>query len=1123
MRSLDTQSVALKTLFLILFVLFSGYWAYLVVDIYFASPSHAISPIAGFWLPLVLSFVGFALYQWYRFHRLSTSGSTNGISIWQGTLAFIGIHFLVCVAYGGFVVESAQGQQISASMIALSTWIKSLGFAVLPLMLLWVTSATGFRLLGFLGLHTGARISRSSMILLSVALGMAGYLILLSLIWALGWFHLPVVWLITIAYALIGMGSYGPGARALIASSTHKITERSDLARSMIRHAFGVAVMIFFASFFISILRPFPIGWDDLGVYMNYPRLIALSGESAQMGLIAWQHFTAIGFLFSSPTQAFYLSELGGLMMLIATYLGLKVLLDEHTGKTSVAPMVWAAAIISLPMVVFHLAKDMKVDPALYTLSVAALVALCLAFRLDRRWAGLSDTTMIGWKEYIALPQSRLIIIAGLLTGVAFAVKLTTLMLLISGMAMIAFRYTRKTGLVALIFSVFGVFTMANLWKFLNLDILSSEGSLRIAVGGLLLALSGLLLLSILLSAHRARLRTMGVMLTLFVGSFALSMSPWLIKNLVEVSFAPTSLSQVIYGKSQAFVPDLTRIYTPEELEQKEKERLSHITSASGKTANEDLGRYMGYEEWLNNALKLPRNLTTQVNQGGEFTNIWFFFLALVPLASLALFRHRLIGLGVLSMLVFLSLYYFAPGAEANLSAVFGRISYPLGYALLFALVMIAMIALLVSYRRSSEDSESDHAHIRDIRAIVVAISVYGMLFWVSSFGIVWYGILIYFLFLVVIFAGMRLIDRELNTLIGDRLHLMTSASVMLIGFFVFIVAIPHAWSNIKTSGYLEYKIGAMTSEAASFAYRGGNLEVLSRLNVADQKQAVTTVIQAARQDQIKETIARYQPQTLTDLDAILTQIERQLSGSQLSALYLSDIATLRSALYRYILTPPEDNLNQDKIYRIGTFLTYYIRNNHQRYLDDSLVMEYERIIASSDDDLAAKRLEWLGVNHLLLDLNAATIDRDPTRKLTTRYEGLLANMRSDRLNLVYTDSPCLELALYKKKSLSREDYLLLAHTNSESYLSLSGSSQKSIISRTQKLSLCRSEITEILMSSDTTQIPAFLRPYKSYLTAEKITDRAKVSEIVTQIVPNQSWMALFEIKKGSDKAESNQ
>lgn len=62
--------------------------------------------------------------------------------------------------------------------------------------------------------------------------------------------------------------------------------------------------------------------------------------------------------------------------------------------------------------------------------------------------------------------------VAGLLTGVAFAVKLTTLMLLIAGIVMIAFRYARKRGMMAVILAIFGVFTFANLWKFLNLDIL---------------------------------------------------------------------------------------------------------------------------------------------------------------------------------------------------------------------------------------------------------------------------------------------------------------------------------------------------------------------------------------------------------------------------------------------------------------------------------------------------------------------------------------------------------------------------------------------------------------------------------------------------------------------------
>lgn len=198
----------------------------------------------------------------------------------------------------------------------------------------------------------------------------------------------------------------------------------------------------------------------------------------------------------------------------------------------------------------------------------------------------------------------------------------------------------------------------------------------------------------------------MSVMIALFVTSFALSLSPWLIKNLCEVGFAPTSLGQVLTGKNQAFNPDLSRIYTPEELLQKEHERSSHITSASGKTANEDLGRYMGYEDGLNNALKLPRNLTTQVNQAGEFTNIGFFFLSLVPLALLAFFRHRLIAIGMLAGFIMMSLYYFVAPTQAEISAFFATIQYPLGYAIIFGLVLMFLLTLLVAYRNSEDDSE---------------------------------------------------------------------------------------------------------------------------------------------------------------------------------------------------------------------------------------------------------------------------------------------------------------------------------------------------------------------------------------------------------------------------------
>lgn len=44
---------------------------------------------------------------------------------------------------------------------------------------------------------------------------------------------------------------------------------------------------MFFITFILSVslinaLRPMPIGWDDLGVYMNFPKIMATSGELLQ-------------------------------------------------------------------------------------------------------------------------------------------------------------------------------------------------------------------------------------------------------------------------------------------------------------------------------------------------------------------------------------------------------------------------------------------------------------------------------------------------------------------------------------------------------------------------------------------------------------------------------------------------------------------------------------------------------------------------------------------------------------------------------------------------------------------------------------------------------------------------
>lgn len=92
------------------------------------------------------------------------------------------IHLLACIAYGSFVVRQSPEADVTMLMIAFPLWVKSIGFSVLPIALLLMSSATGFALLKKMKIEMSARISRSSILLLSGAAGMAGYLIVLNIL-----------------------------------------------------------------------------------------------------------------------------------------------------------------------------------------------------------------------------------------------------------------------------------------------------------------------------------------------------------------------------------------------------------------------------------------------------------------------------------------------------------------------------------------------------------------------------------------------------------------------------------------------------------------------------------------------------------------------------------------------------------------------------------------------------------------------------------------------------------------------------------------------------------------------------------------------------------------------------
>ena len=58
---------------------------------------------------------------------------------------------------------------------------------------------------------------------------------------------------------------------------SYDLKNPSDTLALIINEAHLLLITLLLSVNFLNVYRPFPIGWDDLGVYMNYPKILAQS------------------------------------------------------------------------------------------------------------------------------------------------------------------------------------------------------------------------------------------------------------------------------------------------------------------------------------------------------------------------------------------------------------------------------------------------------------------------------------------------------------------------------------------------------------------------------------------------------------------------------------------------------------------------------------------------------------------------------------------------------------------------------------------------------------------------------------------------------------------------------
>lgn len=333
--------------------------------------------------------------------------------------------------------------------------------------------------------------------------------------------------------------------------------------------------------------------------------------------------------------------------------------------------------------------------------------------------------------------------------------------------------------------------------------------------------------------------------------------------------------------------------------------------------------------------------------------------------------------------------------------------------------------------------------------------------------------------------------------------------SVLIVLPYFLVSVIPHAWNNLPEDG-LDFKVWKTSEYEGIFQNRPEYVKVLEKFNLKDSSIVRDEVLKSIANPDLKKILDTYQNADLSEIVRVLEmaqQLGREKQTPQYQALALESRKT-KERIYDALLYPKQGNRNTEKIYRMGTFMTYYITQNRTRYYDDSLISAFGAYFIGKDRDATAENLKKLGIKYMLVDLNAATIDQDPRRDLTRRYEEVLDFIKTDKVKLIATDSLCLQLALELK---SDGNYMNLAGTNYVSFLKDENGGTRAIMPNT-KTEFCGKVIAQIILENRVSEKEfTFLQPLAQYVVSKKPKSPEEALNFILPYI-GRTWMAAFEI-----------
>ena len=456
-----------------------------------------------------------------------------------------------------------------------------------------------------------------------------GTCVYMALLWFLSllalWLHLPlysmpVGWIVVLGIPVV---CYRYSLEWIKRSWTETWTHDAPVYGGAL--ILGWMLLTYLAFNFLTVIRPFPIGWDDLGEYLNQPHLLVSYGHFIPtMASFTWEYVTSIGFLLFGYNSAFgtTLAMLMNWMAGIPAFLAIYAFGRQYLGRGS--GLLAALIYYTLPLVGHFSFADMKIDNAVFALGALSMLALFLTlFRQvdDEDKEEVPEQTKDGRRKWI--------ILAGVLGSFAFAVKATAIMVFMTVGSVLIGSFIGVWGFIGAVSLSWFLFTQQNHFDVASVSshVYGNAHAISRPLVMVACIVIGLAALAYGFYRKPGQLRPTFTAVGWLVLSFVVCALPWLIYNNIASGnlipqvelLAPNTYEPLfVIGKGE---PTPKTSQPVKALPNNLRVDMNNPSCVSTATA-EELDRYWGYDIGWGHYLTLPWRSVMNLDSAGYYVTM---------------------------------------------------------------------------------------------------------------------------------------------------------------------------------------------------------------------------------------------------------------------------------------------------------------------------------------------------------------------------------------------------------------------------------------------------------------------------------------------------------------------